>query len=154
MVPQVRDVVVPLGLRAEDYESDRVEIEELYQGFREIAVDKAWIDAYYSSGDGVLPQDADDPYPNEYLVLKDAGTQASALGKYDVARKKVRAIPGVQAAGIADMLPLGRNRSWGVAAKGQVYAIGEYPSAASANFAHRWRIRGSRNRRAWYINTR
>src|SRR5574341_1555831 len=63
-----------LGLRAEDYESDRVEIEELYQGFREVAVDKAWIDAFYAAGDGVLPDDAD-PFPNEYLVLKDAGSQ-------------------------------------------------------------------------------
>ena len=30
-----------LGLRAEDYESDRVDIEELYQGYREVPVDKA-----------------------------------------------------------------------------------------------------------------
>ena len=82
-----------LGLRAEDYESDRVDIEELYQGFRDVAVDKAWIDAYYAAGDGALPEEADDPYPNEYLILKDAGSQASALGKYDATRKKVRAIP-------------------------------------------------------------
>jgi hypothetical protein len=28
--------------------------------------------------------------------------------------ERVRAIPGIQAAGIADMLPLDRNRSWGL----------------------------------------
>ncbi|MGE5646509.1 MAG: ADOP family duplicated permease [Acidobacteriota bacterium] len=35
--------------------------------------------------------------------------------------RNVRAIPGVEAAGVADMLPLGRNRSWGLSAKGKVY---------------------------------
>jgi len=33
----------------------------------------------------------------------------------------VRAIPGVEAAGVTDMLPLGRDRSWGLAAKGRTY---------------------------------
>jgi predicted permease len=36
--------------------------------------------------------------------------------------RNIRAIPGIEAAGVADMLPLGRNRSWGFAAKGKVYA--------------------------------
>jgi predicted permease len=31
----------------------------------------------------------------------------------------VKEIPGIEAAGIADMLPLGRNRSWGIAPKGE-----------------------------------
>jgi predicted permease len=37
----------------------------------------------------------------------------------------VSAIPGVRGAGIADMLPLGRNRSWGFAAKDRVYKPNE-----------------------------
>jgi predicted permease len=42
-----------------------------------------------------------------------------------VLREMVRAvesIPGVEVAGVADMLPLGRNRSWGIRAKGRTYA--------------------------------
>src|SRR5262249_7433294 len=35
--------------------------------------------------------------------------------------RRVQQIPGVEAAGIADMLPLGRNRSWGFAAVGRAY---------------------------------
>jgi predicted permease len=35
---------------------------------------------------------------------------------------RVKAIPGVEAAGITDMLPLDRNRSWGLIAKGEPYA--------------------------------
>lgn len=35
--------------------------------------------------------------------------------------RNVGAVPGVEAAGVADMLPLGRNRSWGLKAKGRDY---------------------------------
>lgn len=35
--------------------------------------------------------------------------------------RKVDSIPGVESAGVADMLPLGRNRTWGFTAKGRVY---------------------------------
>ena len=43
--------------------------------------------------------------------------------------RRARAVPGVEAAGLSDALPLGRNRSWGAGAKGQVYAPGHYPNA-------------------------
>jgi predicted permease len=36
-------------------------------------------------------------------------------------------VPGIQAAGLTDQLPLGRNRTWGVAAKGVVYTRDNYP---------------------------
>lgn len=36
--------------------------------------------------------------------------------------RRVGALPGIEAAGIADMLPLDRNRSWGLLAKGEVYS--------------------------------
>lgn len=38
---------------------------------------------------------------------------------------RVSNLPGVEAAGIADMLPLDRNRSWDLQAKGRVYRPGE-----------------------------
>ena len=43
--------------------------------------------------------------------------------------RNIETIPGVDAAGITDMLPLGRNRSWGLCAKGKVYPKGENLSA-------------------------
>jgi predicted permease len=36
-------------------------------------------------------------------------------------------VPGIEAAGLSDALPLGRNRSWGIAAKGVVYTPQTYP---------------------------
>ena len=43
--------------------------------------------------------------------------------------RRARAVPGVEAAGLSDALPLGRNRSWGSPAKGKVYAQEEFPNA-------------------------
>jgi len=42
---------------------------------------------------------------------------------------RTRSVPGITAAGITDVLPLGGDRSWQVAGKGQVYKKDEYPEA-------------------------
>ena len=42
---------------------------------------------------------------------------------------RVRAIPGITAAGIADVLPLDGDRSWQVAGKGQIYDKNNHPEA-------------------------
>ena len=42
---------------------------------------------------------------------------------------RVKAIPGIETAGIADNLPLDRNRAWGLSAKGKDYRKGELPGA-------------------------
>jgi predicted permease len=56
-------------------------------------------------------------------------TQALRNAYYDEALQRIRSAPGIEAAGITDSLPLGTNRSWGVAAKGQVYQRDNYPDA-------------------------
>lgn len=43
--------------------------------------------------------------------------------------RRVKAIPAVEAAGITDALPLGRNRTWGARAKGVAYERGRAPLA-------------------------
>lgn len=43
--------------------------------------------------------------------------------------RRVTAIPGIEAAGISDMLPLDHNRSWGLSAKGKSYRKGELPGS-------------------------
>ncbi|MPY89356.1 MAG: FtsX-like permease family protein [Luteitalea sp.] len=48
---------------------------------------------------------------------------------YERLTRELQAVPGVASVGLTDTLPLGRNRSWGLSAKGEVYADGEYPSA-------------------------
>lgn len=46
---------------------------------------------------------------------------------YERMMRRIESIPGVEAVGLTDTLPLGRNRSWGLAAKGQIYRDGEQP---------------------------
>jgi predicted permease len=43
--------------------------------------------------------------------------------------RRTRAIPGIAAAGVADVLPLDGDRSWQVSAKGQVYDKNHHPEA-------------------------
>lgn len=57
-------------------------------------------------------------------------TQEQKNAYFDEALRRVKAIPGVEAAGLTDALPLGHNRSWGSPAKGQVYkGDADFPSA-------------------------
>ncbi len=56
-------------------------------------------------------------------------TQAKRNAYFDEALRRVTEINGVQAAGLSDTLPLGRNRTWGIAPKGRVYAPKDYPEA-------------------------
>jgi predicted permease len=48
---------------------------------------------------------------------------------FDEVLRRAREIPGVEAAGLSDALPLGRNRTWGSPAKGHTYPRGQFPSS-------------------------
>ncbi len=49
------------------------------------------------------------------------------IGYFDEVLRKTREIPGVDSAGLTDALPLGRNRSWSIPAKGRTYPPGQFP---------------------------
>ncbi|HXB71317.1 MAG TPA: ABC transporter permease [Candidatus Acidoferrales bacterium] len=58
--------------------------------------------------------------------------------------RSVEAVPGVETSGVTDCLPLGRNRSWGIQAKGQTYGPGQqplvYPRLVSPGYVGAMRI--------------
>lgn len=56
-------------------------------------------------------------------------TRAQQNAYFSEVLRRAREIPGMQAAGLTDALPLGRNRAWGSPAKGQVYPLGKFPNA-------------------------
>jgi predicted permease len=56
-------------------------------------------------------------------------TQEQRNVYFDEALRLVTATPGVEGAGLTDVLPLEGDRSWGVSGKGQVYPRGQRPSA-------------------------
>jgi putative ABC transport system permease protein len=50
-------------------------------------------------------------------------------GLYNRLVRSVEAVPGVESVGLTDALPLGRNRSWGIRAKGETYTRETFPIA-------------------------
>jgi putative ABC transport system permease protein len=56
-------------------------------------------------------------------------TDAQRNAFFEELVKRVVALPGVESAGLTDALPLGRNRSWNVAAKGVTYPPNQQPIA-------------------------
>jgi PhoH-like ATPase len=78
-----------LGLKAMDYEADRIDIDELYSGTAEVTVTGAEVDAFYA--EGALPLDGKaEVVPNQYVLLKDPDSPShTALGRYDAAGGKV-----------------------------------------------------------------
>jgi PhoH-like ATPase len=76
-----------LGLDTVDYEPERITLEELYPGNREIAVDGPTVDALYADGGVSVPEEK--LHANEYVLLKDDTTGKSALGRFDKPAGKV-----------------------------------------------------------------
>ncbi len=56
-------------------------------------------------------------------------TREQRIAYFDEVLRRVKEIPGVESAAITDALPLGRNRTWGSAAKGVTYERGRFPTA-------------------------
>ena len=57
------------------------------------------------------------------------GTREKRLAFLEDLSRRVAQIPGVEASSLTDALPLDRNRSWTIGAKGRVYPDGNWPNA-------------------------
>ncbi len=62
----------------------------------------------------------------------------AAVAFYDRLIARIQAVPGVEGAGLTDTPPLGRNRGWGIRAKGVVYEEGQAPGAFPRMVDHRY----------------
>lgn len=101
-----------LELKVEDYDSERTDISELYEGVVELDVSGEEIDLFYS--DGSLP--LDDPYycPNQFAFIRDRNNpQHTALGKINVDEQCIE--PLIRA----------KDSIWGIRPRNreQIYAI-------------------------------
>jgi PhoH-like ATPase len=76
-----------LGLHAEDYDVEGVELDELWSGVAEIDVDPEVVNEFYAAGAVACPAGVEQPPPNAFVVLRDrTNPQHSAVGKYSAAR--------------------------------------------------------------------
>ena len=99
-----------IGLVAEDYESDKVDIEELYAGFTELEVGAELIDRFHGQGWAELPQAF---LPNQFVTLKDmANPSHTAIGRYDAAKRQVLPIKRVGREGVWSIHPRNREQTF------------------------------------------
>ena len=79
-----------LGLLAEDYETNKVNIEELYTGYEVVVTEPGLIDTFYSQGGLELVLLSGTYHSNQFLMLQDgANPSQTALGRVDAARKQL-----------------------------------------------------------------
>lgn len=70
-----------MGLRAEDFLDDRIEISELYSGFIELEVEPEIVDKLYQ--EGVIACPVQELFPNQYVLVKStANANHAALARF------------------------------------------------------------------------
>lgn len=78
-----------LGLKAVDYEKQKVDAATLYQGFREADVDAAYLDAFDAEGAGPW---RDRLQANEFVALRERGGDRVRLARWSAAESRLRAV--------------------------------------------------------------
>lgn len=80
-----------LGIPVEDYEADKVNIDELYTGIAEFEVDGAMLKQYLASG--AVPMDGFELMPNQYVILRDIKDPVQFVyGKFDHVTNSLRTL--------------------------------------------------------------
>jgi len=93
-----------LGLVAEDYDTERVEITDLYTGFTELSVSPDLVDQMYKAAAEVEVPGQSTLAPNQFVLLKDeANPSHTAMGRLHPTKGKV--VP---------LLRLGKEGVWGI----------------------------------------
>lgn len=101
-----------VGLDAQDYESDKVSIEELYSGATEIEIDKSEVDRFY--GQGYLDLAAD-LLPNQCVTLVEAGNPShTAIGRYQSTLERVVPLIRVPKDGLWGIHPRNREQQFAI----------------------------------------
>ena len=93
-----------VGLRAEDFESETITIDELYSGEVELSVQPGVIEEFYAKGE--LAASDPKPFPNQFVLIKNsANPSQTALARYS--QQKMALVPVVNT----------KHGIWGVAAR-------------------------------------
>jgi len=80
-----------LGINTQDYEKHKVDFSNIYLGYREMPADRPTVERL--ARDKSIEPPADDLYPNEFVILTDAGDpQHTVIGRYDARQKRLVAL--------------------------------------------------------------
>jgi PhoH-like ATPase len=84
-----------LGLQAEDYTSDRVELDELYTGTAVCEVDAVQLDMLFDGG--LVPPEGRNLSPNQFVTLVDRSNDShTALGRFYAADGRIHPLKRVE----------------------------------------------------------
>ncbi len=82
-----------LGVRTEDYETDNVDIMELYSGESELTVGPDEVNALFETGE--MPAPDVHYYPNQFVLVKDSGNPShTALTRFHSKKKSLMVLKG------------------------------------------------------------
>jgi len=101
-----------LGLAAQDYESDKVSVDDMFSGITEAQTEASVIDSFY--GQGWLELNLEQTLrPNEFVTLKENGNpQHSAIGRYDGPSGRMVPLRSVEKEGVWSVFPRNREQSF------------------------------------------
>jgi PhoH-like ATPase len=94
-----------LGIKAVDYEKQKVNIEDLYKGYIEMDVGQDSLQELKSSG--AITWNARFT-PNEFVVLREAKSDETALSRYNDGESYLQFVPPIE--GVCGIRPLNRNQ--------------------------------------------
>lgn len=99
-----------IGVMAEDYESDKVDIQDLYSGTRGIEMSAEAIDRFHGQGWLDAPGGL---APNEFIMISDSANPAhSAACRFDAASSRIVPVRKVPKEGIWSLHPRNREQSF------------------------------------------
>lgn len=99
-----------IGLTAEDYETGKVSIDELYSGVAEVMVDKEIVDRFYGQG---YVEVGEDYRANECITLIDAANLShTGIGRFHAPSGRIVALSRAPKEGIWGILPRNREQQF------------------------------------------
>ncbi|HMK73638.1 MAG TPA: PhoH family protein [Myxococcaceae bacterium] len=102
-----------IGLEAQDYDTQRVEISELYTGHRELLVSREVVDQMYRAGAEVPIPDGQTLAPNEFVLLKDETNPShTAMGRMSPAKNRLVPLVRVVKEGVWGIRPRNMEQSY------------------------------------------
>lgn len=73
-----------LDIQVQDYQNDKVDVDHIYKGYREISLPSSQIDKIYSGGLKLNRKTGLEAYPNEFFCIKSADHNShETLARYD-----------------------------------------------------------------------
>ncbi len=101
-----------LGMVSETYENQRVDVEQLDSGVKDLDVDARDIDAFFQEG-RLVPREVQLP-PNCCTLLRDRGNPShTALGRYDAAKREIIALKTPRE-GVMGVRPRNKEQSFAI----------------------------------------